>query len=49
VEAKEVMFKWHVYVGVYVDLLGLMAKCDAVPIHCAKMKALHMEWVKIGM
>jgi len=49
-EGKEVMFRCDVYVDIYVDLLiGLMSKCDTVPIHCAKTKALRVEWVKIGM
>ncbi|KAI6040681.1 hypothetical protein EDC04DRAFT_3140176 [Pisolithus marmoratus] len=48
-EGKEVTFKHDVYADVYADLLGLMAKCDTVPIHHAKMKALCVEWVKVGM
>ena len=37
-EGKEVTFKHDVYVDVYVDLLGLMAKCNTSPVHCAKTK-----------
>ncbi|KAL4069014.1 hypothetical protein J3A83DRAFT_4534888 [Scleroderma citrinum] len=48
VEGKEVMFKHDIYVDVYVDVLSLMVKCDTAPIHCAKTKALHVQWVKIG-
>ncbi|KAI5994539.1 hypothetical protein EDC04DRAFT_3148102 [Pisolithus marmoratus] len=48
-EGKEVTFKRDVYADVYADLLRLMAKCDTVPVHHAKMKALHVEWAKVGM
>jgi len=47
-EGKDVTFKRGVYVDIYVDILGLMAKCDTAPVHCAKMKSLHVQWVKIG-
>lgn len=47
-EGKHVPFKCNVYIDVYIDLLGLMAKCDTSSIHCAKMKALHMHWAKTG-
>ncbi|KAI6038073.1 hypothetical protein EDC04DRAFT_2604353 [Pisolithus marmoratus] len=49
VEGKEVTFKHDIYADVYIDLLGLMAKCDTVPVHCAKTKALHVEWASIRM
>ncbi|KAI6039189.1 hypothetical protein EDC04DRAFT_3141040 [Pisolithus marmoratus] len=49
VEGKEVTFKRDIYADIYADLLGLMAKCDTVPIHCAKTKALCVEWAKVGM
>ncbi|KAI6107694.1 hypothetical protein EDD17DRAFT_1759780 [Pisolithus thermaeus] len=48
-EGKEVTFKHDVYADVYIDLSGLMAKCDTAPVHHAKMKALHVEWASIGM
>ncbi|KAI5990603.1 hypothetical protein EDD15DRAFT_2369664 [Pisolithus albus] len=48
VEGKEVTFKCDVYADVYIDLLGLMAKCDTAPIHRAKTKALRVEWASIG-
>ncbi|KAI6008023.1 hypothetical protein EDC04DRAFT_2907381 [Pisolithus marmoratus] len=48
-EGREVTFKCDVYADVYIDLLGLMVKCDTAPVHCAKTKALHVEWVSIGM
>lgn len=47
-ENKEVSFKRDVYVEVYLDILGLMSKCDTSPIHRAKTKALRVEWAKIG-
>lgn len=49
VEGKEVMFRPDVYADVYIDLIGLMSKCDTAPIHRAKTKALCVEWAKIGM
>jgi len=42
-EGKEVTFKCDIYMDVYVDLLGLMAKCNTVPIHHAKTKVLCVE------
>ncbi|KIM56134.1 hypothetical protein SCLCIDRAFT_133274 [Scleroderma citrinum Foug A] len=47
-EGEEVTFKCNVYMDIYVDILGLMAKCDTSPVHRAKTKALHVQWVKIG-
>ncbi|KAF8835166.1 hypothetical protein BDN67DRAFT_984802 [Paxillus ammoniavirescens] len=32
---------------VYVDIISLMTKCDTVPVHRAKTKALCVQWVKI--
>jgi hypothetical protein len=48
IEGKEVTFKRDVYASVYIDILGLMGKCDTNPIHRAKMKALHVQWGKTG-
>ena len=47
-EGKEVTFKRDVYSDIYVDILGLMAKCDMAPVHRAKTKALRVQWAKIG-
>ncbi|KAF8546166.1 hypothetical protein OG21DRAFT_1491518 [Imleria badia] len=47
-EGKEVTFKRDVYADVYVDIMGLMVKCDTSPVHCAKTKALRVHWAKIG-
>ena len=47
-EGKEVIFKRDVYADIYVDIIGLMAKCDTTPIHRAKTKALRVHWAKIG-
>ena len=47
-EGKEVTFKRDVYADVYVDVLGLMAKCDSSVVHHAKTKALRVQWAKIG-
>ncbi|KAI5986738.1 hypothetical protein EDC04DRAFT_2614983 [Pisolithus marmoratus] len=46
-EGKEVTFKCNIYVDVYADVLGLMAKCDTAPVHCAKTKACHVQWAKV--
>ncbi|KAG6373555.1 hypothetical protein JVT61DRAFT_6198 [Boletus reticuloceps] len=47
-EGKEVVFKCDIYADVYVDILGLMVKCDTTPIHQAKTKALRVQWAKLG-
>jgi len=47
-EGKDVTFKRGVYADIYVDILGLMAKCDTAPVHHAKTKSLRVQWVKIG-
>ncbi|KAI6095317.1 hypothetical protein EDD17DRAFT_1769778 [Pisolithus thermaeus] len=47
-EGKEVTFKHDIYVDVYADVLGLMAKCDMAPVHHAKTKACHVQWAKVG-
>ena len=47
-KGKEVVFKHDVYTDVYMDILGLMVKCDTTPIHQAKTKALHVWWAKMG-
>ncbi|KAF9227895.1 hypothetical protein BS17DRAFT_813771 [Gyrodon lividus] len=47
-EGKEVTFKRDVYSNVYVDIISLMTKCDTVPVHHAKTKALRVQWAKIG-
>ncbi|KAI6008523.1 hypothetical protein EDC04DRAFT_2610924 [Pisolithus marmoratus] len=49
VEGKEVTFKCDIYVDVYIDLLGLMAKCDTAPVRHAKTKVLCVECASIGM
>ena len=49
VEGKEVTFRHDIYADVYVDILGLMVKCDTAPVHRAKTKACHVEWANIGM
>lgn len=48
VEGKEVTFKCDIYADIYTDILGLMAKCDMSPVHCAKTKTLHVQWAKVG-
>ncbi|KAI6099574.1 hypothetical protein EV401DRAFT_1894757 [Pisolithus croceorrhizus] len=47
-EGKDITFKHDVYVDVYADILSLMSKCDMFLIHCAKTKACHVQWAKIG-
>ncbi|KAF9228179.1 hypothetical protein BS17DRAFT_813129 [Gyrodon lividus] len=46
-EGKEVTFKRDVYSDVYVNIISLMTKCDTVPVHRAKTKALCVQGVKI--
>lgn len=47
-DGKEVTFKRDIYSDVYIDILGLMAKCDTSTVHRAKTKALRVQWAKIG-
>ena len=47
-DGKDVSFKHNVYADIYIDILGLMAKCDTSPVHQAKTQALHNQWAKIG-
>ncbi|KAI6041969.1 hypothetical protein EDC04DRAFT_2892470 [Pisolithus marmoratus] len=47
-KGKDVTFKQDIYVDVYVDILGLMSKCNTSLIHCAKTKACHVQGAKIG-
>ncbi|KAF8558083.1 hypothetical protein OG21DRAFT_1519960 [Imleria badia] len=47
-ESKDISFKCDVYADVYINILGLMSKCNTSPIHCAKTKTLRIQWVKIG-
>ena len=49
VEGKEVTFRRDIYADVYVDILGLMVKCDTAPVHRAKTKVCRVEWANIGM
>ncbi|KAF8833490.1 hypothetical protein BDN67DRAFT_1017496 [Paxillus ammoniavirescens] len=44
----EVNFRVGVYSPVDLEILGLMAKCDTLDIRAAKMKALWMQWVRMG-
>jgi len=47
-KGEEVTFKQDVYVDIYSNILGLMAKCNTAAIHHAKMKTLRVQWAKIG-
>jgi len=47
-EGKDVTFKWGIYMDIYINILGLMAKCDMAPVHRAKTKLLRVQWAKIG-
>ena len=44
----EVNFRVGTYSPVYMEILGLMSKCDTNAIHCAKMKALRKRWAELG-
>ncbi|KAF8440238.1 hypothetical protein L210DRAFT_957083 [Boletus edulis BED1] len=45
---REVNFRVPTYMPVYTEILGLMSKCNNSDIHCAKTKALRMQWAQIG-
>ncbi|KIJ11772.1 hypothetical protein PAXINDRAFT_157171 [Paxillus involutus ATCC 200175] len=44
----EVNFRVGVYSPVYLEILGLVAKCDTSDIHAAKTKALWVQWARTG-
>ncbi|KAF8545876.1 hypothetical protein OG21DRAFT_1491815 [Imleria badia] len=44
----EVNFQVTTYSPVYVEILGLMSKCDTSPIHQVKTQSLHTQWAKLG-
>lgn len=44
----EVNFRVTTYSPVYLEMLGLMKKCDTSPIHAAKIKALRYKWAEVG-
>ena len=44
----EVAFRVATYMPVYLEILGLMKKCDTSPTHAAKTKSLRVEWARIG-
>ena len=47
-EGKDVAFKRDIYSDVYLDILGLMSKCDTSDVHCIKTRLLRAQWAKIG-
>lgn len=44
----EVNFRVGTYTLVYLEMLGLMNKCDTSEIHAKKTKLLQCEWAMIG-
>ena len=44
----EVAFRVATYMPIYLEILGLMRKCDTSPMHAAKTKALRVKWAGIG-
>jgi len=44
----EVTFRVAMYMPVYLEILGLMKKCDTSPTHAVKMRSLRIEWARIG-
>lgn len=44
----EVSFQVSTYSPVYLEILGLMKKCDTSAVHAAKTKSLRMEWATTG-
>ena len=44
----EVAFGVATYMPIYLEILGLMRKCDTSPMRAAKTKVLQVEWARIG-
>ena len=44
----EVAFRVATYMPVYLEILGLMKKCDTSPMHAVKTKVLRVKWARIG-
>ena len=44
----EVAFIVATYTPIYLEMLGLMKKCDMSPTHAVKTKSLRIEWARIG-
>ncbi|KAF8837389.1 hypothetical protein BDN67DRAFT_1013903 [Paxillus ammoniavirescens] len=41
---SKVSFQVGTYMPIYLEILGLMNKCDTSPIHAEKMKSLRVKW-----
>jgi hypothetical protein len=44
----KVNFRINTYSLGYIEILGLISKCDTNTIHHAKMDALHKQWAQLG-
>ena len=44
----KVAFRVAAYMPVYLEILGLMKKCDTSPTHAMKTRLLQIEWARIG-
>ena len=44
----EVAFRVATYMPVYLEILGLMKKCDTSATHAVKTRSLRVEWARIG-
>ena len=44
----KVAFRVAAYMPVYLEILGLMKKCDTSPMHAMKTRSLQVEWARIG-
>ena len=47
-DLREVNFRVATYSPVYVEILGLMSKCDSSLIHWAKTQDLRVRWAQLG-
>ncbi|KAI5984512.1 hypothetical protein EDD15DRAFT_2375174 [Pisolithus albus] len=45
---SEVNFRVSTYTPVYLEILGLMKKCDTSVIHAEKTKSLRINWATLG-
>ena len=43
ISQSEVAFRVATYMPIYLEMLGLMKKCDTSPMHAVKTKSLQIE------
>jgi len=44
----EVTFRVAMYTPIYLEIFGLMKKCDTSSMHAMKTRSLRIEWARIG-